>query len=253
MTSSSAPAGSIRGFDSSSLATLPHGILASRIVSTATRILATFMSDAGLASVGCSTERIAGMRVDGWPLRVAISRWKSAGRGSIDDINPCLTNHEPHGVSWGRTHLLKVVRLQRRVPTMSHKGWGRSSSQRLRGSVCRPGSTTRYSRDRSTRQKASCFSSSPPSARPQSGSVPRCHSNSQADDGGALVLRNVGALGRHEQAALSRWLDASRTASGRDDRGPAVSVGRARGLFDEALYYRLNTMLMRIDSTGAAA
>ena len=72
------------------------------------------------------------------------------------------------------------------------------------------------------------------------------------DECGALVLRNVCALDRHEQAALSRWLDSSRkqvVATTVDPLFPLV----ARGLFDEALYYRLNTMLMRIDSTGAAA
>jgi hypothetical protein len=70
------------------------------------------------------------------------------------------------------------------------------------------------------------------------------------DECGALVLRNVCALDRHEQAALSRWLDASRkqvVATTVDSLFQLV----ARGLFDEALYYRLNTMLMRIDSTGS--
>lgn len=65
------------------------------------------------------------------------------------------------------------------------------------------------------------------------------------EEGGALVLRNVGALGRHEQAALSRWLEASLkqvVATTVDPLFPLV----VRGLFDEALYYRLNTMLMRI-------
>jgi len=70
------------------------------------------------------------------------------------------------------------------------------------------------------------------------------------DECGALVLQNVCALDRHEQAALSRWLDASRkqvVATTVDSLFQLV----ARGLFDEALYYRLNTMLMRIDSTGS--
>ena len=70
------------------------------------------------------------------------------------------------------------------------------------------------------------------------------------DECGALVLQNVCALDRHEQAALSRWLDASRkqvVATTVDSLFQLV----ARGLFDEALYYRLNTTLMRIDSTGS--
>ena len=70
------------------------------------------------------------------------------------------------------------------------------------------------------------------------------------DECGALVLQNVCALDRHEQAALSRWLDASRkqvVATTVDSLFQLVACG----LFDEALYYRLNTMLMRIDSTGS--
>ena len=69
---------------------------------------------------------------------------------------------------------------------------------------------------------------------------------------GALVLQNVCALDRHEQAALSRWLDASRKQVVATTVDPLFQLV-ARGLFDEALYYRLNTMLMRIDSTGAVA
>lgn len=66
----------------------------------------------------------------------------------------------------------------------------------------------------------------------------------------ALVMHNASALGRHEQAALSRWLDA-------DGRQVVAATTQplfpliARGLFDEALYYRLNVMRLSIDSTGA--
>jgi transcriptional regulator of acetoin/glycerol metabolism len=59
-------------------------------------------------------------------------------------------------------------------------------------------------------------------------------------------------LGRHEQAALLEWLDGERkqvVSTTVDPLFPLI----ARGLFDEALYYRLNVMLMRIDSTGAPA
>ena len=69
---------------------------------------------------------------------------------------------------------------------------------------------------------------------------------------GALVLRNVCALDRHEQAALLRWLDAERKQVVSTTAQPLFPL-IAEGLFDEALYYRLNTMLMRIDSTGAPA
>jgi len=61
---------------------------------------------------------------------------------------------------------------------------------------------------------------------------------------GTLVLQNVGTLGRSDQADLRRWLDDS------GERTHVVSTtARAlfplveRGLFDEALYYRLSVML----------
>jgi hypothetical protein len=68
----------------------------------------------------------------------------------------------------------------------------------------------------------------------------------------ALVLRNLCALDRPEQAALSRWLDGSRkqvVATTAEPLFPLI----ARGLFDEALYYRLNTLLVRIDAPPIAA
>jgi hypothetical protein len=69
-----------------------------------------------------------------------------------------------------------------------------------------------------------------------------------AHGGGALVLRNVCALDRHEQAALLKWLEVERkqvVATTTEPLFPLVAMGR----FDEALYYRLNLMLMKIDST----
>jgi hypothetical protein len=66
---------------------------------------------------------------------------------------------------------------------------------------------------------------------------------------GALVLQNVGALSRPEQAELLRWLENS------SDRTQVVSTTVQplfplveRGLFDEALYYRLNIMLLCVDA-----
>jgi len=70
------------------------------------------------------------------------------------------------------------------------------------------------------------------------------------DECGALVIRNVSALDRHEQAALLRWLEGDRkqvVATSVDPLFPLI----ARKRFDEALYYRLNVMLLRIDSPGA--
>lgn len=70
---------------------------------------------------------------------------------------------------------------------------------------------------------------------------------------GALVLRNVWALGRSEQAEVLRWLDDP------NERKQVVSTTARslfplveRGLFDERLYYRLNVILLRVDA-GAAA
>jgi hypothetical protein len=68
------------------------------------------------------------------------------------------------------------------------------------------------------------------------------------DECGSLVLRNVSALDRHGQAALSRWLDTGRQVISTTAHPlfPLIT----RGLFDEALYYRLNVMLLSTDSIG---
>jgi transcriptional regulator of aromatic amino acid metabolism len=65
---------------------------------------------------------------------------------------------------------------------------------------------------------------------------------------GTVILEDVGGLAVDDQARLLRWLDdtvprsriVSTTA---DSLFPLV----ARGLFDAALYYRLNVMLVQID------
>jgi hypothetical protein len=71
-----------------------------------------------------------------------------------------------------------------------------------------------------------------------------------AGECGALVLQNVAALGRQEQSDLLRWLD------GASERKQVVATTTqplfplvVRGLFDEALYYRLNVVLLSVDST----
>jgi transcriptional regulator of acetoin/glycerol metabolism len=63
------------------------------------------------------------------------------------------------------------------------------------------------------------------------------------------VLRNVSALDGHGQAALLRWLDAGRQVISTTAHPlfPLIT----RGLFDEALYYRLNVTLLSTDSIGA--
>ena len=71
---------------------------------------------------------------------------------------------------------------------------------------------------------------------------------------GSLVLRNVAALGRKEQARLLGWLDAP--------HGPTQVVSTtahplfssvARGRFDDVLYYRLNVIRLCVDSNAIAA
>lgn len=66
---------------------------------------------------------------------------------------------------------------------------------------------------------------------------------------GSVVLQDVSALGRQEQAELFRWL-----GDLHDHRQVVALTTRplfpwvSRGLFDEALYYRLNVMLLYVDS-----
>jgi hypothetical protein len=69
---------------------------------------------------------------------------------------------------------------------------------------------------------------------------------------GSLVLRNVGALGPPEQSALLRWLDGGQRQVVSTTVRPLFPLV-ARGLFDAGLYYRLNTTLISLDSTGACA
>ena len=75
-----------------------------------------------------------------------------------------------------------------------------------------------------------------------------------AGEFGALVLQNVAALNREGQTALLRWLDDPA------DRKQVVSTTVhplfplvVHGLFDETLYYRLNVVLLHVDSSSDAA
>jgi hypothetical protein len=68
-----------------------------------------------------------------------------------------------------------------------------------------------------------------------------------AGECGTLVLQNVAALTRHDQAGVLRWLDDSH------ERKHVVSTTAhplfplvEQGLFDEALYYCLNVLLLRL-------
>jgi hypothetical protein len=70
---------------------------------------------------------------------------------------------------------------------------------------------------------------------------------------GAFILRNVAALSAGDQARLLEW-------SGTQGSGTQIvstTEGRlfalvARGLFDAALYYRLNTMLLQVAANAPA-
>jgi hypothetical protein len=73
-------------------------------------------------------------------------------------------------------------------------------------------------------------------------------------DVGALILPNVGALDASEQAALLAWI------GGPGLRAQVVSTSPyplfplvMRRQFDEVLYYRLNVVLLHIDSARAEA
>jgi Sigma-54 interaction domain len=68
-----------------------------------------------------------------------------------------------------------------------------------------------------------------------------------AGESGVLVLQNIGALSRHQQADLLRWLGDlngnGRTQIVSTTASPLFPLVE-RGLFEEALYYRLNVMLL---------
>jgi hypothetical protein len=75
-----------------------------------------------------------------------------------------------------------------------------------------------------------------------------------ADQGDTLVLRDVAALSADEQQRLLRWLEE------KEPPRQVVSTTTipvfplvAHGLFDSVLYYRLNVMLLQVDSRTVAA
>lgn len=68
---------------------------------------------------------------------------------------------------------------------------------------------------------------------------------------GTLILDDVQALARHDQAQLLDWLNAAAS------RPQLISTARQpvfprveRGLFAEELYYRLNVIRIQIDSSN---
>ena len=70
-----------------------------------------------------------------------------------------------------------------------------------------------------------------------------------ADECGTLVLRNVSWLGEDEQTALLKWLDTDRRQVISTTVRPLFPL-IARGRFREALYYRLNVVVLSADSTA---
>jgi transcriptional regulator of acetoin/glycerol metabolism len=69
-----------------------------------------------------------------------------------------------------------------------------------------------------------------------------------ASDVGALILQDVGGLGAAEQTRLLMWLaTASQHTQIVSTTVHSLFALVARGLFDEALYYHLNLVLLQVD------
>jgi hypothetical protein len=69
-----------------------------------------------------------------------------------------------------------------------------------------------------------------------------------ANDVGALILQDVGGLGAEEQTRLLMWLaTASQQTQIVSTTAHSLFALVVRGLFDEALYYHLNVVLLQID------
>jgi hypothetical protein len=71
-----------------------------------------------------------------------------------------------------------------------------------------------------------------------------------SSEAGALILRDATALNRDEQRRLLAWMDGmgSRTQVITTASCPLFALVAA-GLFDAALYYRLNVLLLRVASS----
>jgi len=65
---------------------------------------------------------------------------------------------------------------------------------------------------------------------------------------GTLILEDVDALGTEAQAALCGWLEGQKRVQVVSTSRNALFVLVTRGLFDATLYYRLNQMLLKIQS-----
>ncbi|HEV3056629.1 MAG TPA: hypothetical protein VGY48_00215 [Vicinamibacterales bacterium] len=77
---------------------------------------------------------------------------------------------------------------------------------------------------------------------------PRARFDVPTDGCGALVLEDVAALAAGEQARVLAWLDDPSHRTQLVSTTPrALYPLVLRGLFNEALYYRLNVLLLQID------
>ena len=69
-----------------------------------------------------------------------------------------------------------------------------------------------------------------------------------ASDVGALILQDVSGLGAEEQTQLLMWLAAaSRRTQIVSTTAHSLFALVARGLFNEALYYYLNVVMLQVD------
>jgi transcriptional regulator of aromatic amino acid metabolism len=64
---------------------------------------------------------------------------------------------------------------------------------------------------------------------------------------GALILRDVGALGPQQQAGLTAWIDAHPRTTIVSTTAHPLFAFVTRELFDAELYYRLNVLLLSDD------
>jgi hypothetical protein len=78
----------------------------------------------------------------------------------------------------------------------------------------------------------------------------RCSRDLPMLDAGALVLHDIEMLTADQQLRLLRWMDLPRCPQVVATSSRAVFPLVLKGLFAEALYYRLNTILVRVNSAA---
>jgi Sigma-54 interaction domain len=73
-----------------------------------------------------------------------------------------------------------------------------------------------------------------------------------AGKGGTLILQDVATLGTDEQRRVLKWLDETRQPTIVSTTTIPLFPLVAGGFFDSALYYRLNVMLLHVDTNTVA-